>query len=332
MERDIVDRLARIEEKLTGSVDERDSDFATQQADDEIDLLELWSVIWSGKIKIIAITAVFAIASVIYALSLPNMYKSTMVLSPAQSDGKSGMGALAAQYGGLAAMAGINLGSGDSSRIDQAVELMKSWPFLEIFINKYNLKPQIMAVIGWNKKSNKLQYDTDIYNPETKEWTLEVKDSETPEPSSWKAYRAFSNMLTVSNDAKTGMLTIAIEHYSPQVAFEWVGLLKQEINTFYQMQDMVEAQKNIDYLKTKIAETNVTDMQAVFYKMIESQTKTLMLAEVSDQYLVKTVVPAKVSEEKSKPRRGLICILATMLGGMFGLMFVLIQHFTNRKE
>ena len=42
------------------------------QYDDEIDLRELFGVLWAGKIKIIAITAVFAIASIIYALSVPN--------------------------------------------------------------------------------------------------------------------------------------------------------------------------------------------------------------------------------------------------------------------
>ena len=35
------------------------------QYDDEIDLRELFGVLWAGKIKIVAITAVFAVASVI---------------------------------------------------------------------------------------------------------------------------------------------------------------------------------------------------------------------------------------------------------------------------
>ena len=50
------------------------------QYDDEIDLRELFGVLWAGKIKIVAITAVFAIASVIYALSVPNQYKATALL------------------------------------------------------------------------------------------------------------------------------------------------------------------------------------------------------------------------------------------------------------
>ena len=58
----------------------------SDQYDDEIDLRELFSVLWAGKVKIIAITAVFAVASVIYALSVPNQYKATALLAPAQSD------------------------------------------------------------------------------------------------------------------------------------------------------------------------------------------------------------------------------------------------------
>lgn len=135
---------------------------------DGVTLGELWGAIWGGKFLIIAITAFFSISALFYALSLPNMYKSTLVLAPAQAEGKGGMGALAAQYGGLAAMAGINLGGGDSARIKQAIELIKSWPFLESFISKYNLKSQIMAVQGWDRKTAKLIYDYDTYNPDRK--------------------------------------------------------------------------------------------------------------------------------------------------------------------
>ncbi len=52
--------------------------------DDEINLRELFTVLWVGKIKIIAITAMFAIMSVFYALSVPNQYKASASLVPAQ--------------------------------------------------------------------------------------------------------------------------------------------------------------------------------------------------------------------------------------------------------
>lgn len=71
-------------------------------------------------------------------------------------------------------------------------------------------------------------------------------------------------------------------------------------------------------------------MQPVFYNMIESQTKTLMLAEVSEQYLNKIVVPAKVAEIKSKARRALIVLLGILIGGMFSIVIILILYFKKK--
>jgi LPS O-antigen subunit length determinant protein (WzzB/FepE family) len=68
----------------------------SQVYDDEIDLRELFLVLWSGKKLILAITACFALFAVIYALSLPNQYKASTTLVPAQNDGGGLSGALGA--------------------------------------------------------------------------------------------------------------------------------------------------------------------------------------------------------------------------------------------
>ena len=81
-------------------------------ANDEIDLRELFTVIWQGKLIVIALTILFAVASVFYAISLPNVYKSEALLAPAEAQQQGGLGALAGQFGGLASLAGVNLGAG----------------------------------------------------------------------------------------------------------------------------------------------------------------------------------------------------------------------------
>jgi uncharacterized protein involved in exopolysaccharide biosynthesis len=299
---------------------------------DEISLSELVTAIWSDKWKVFFITVAFTLLAVIYSLSLPNKYTAKLVVAPAQNEAKSGLGGLASQYSGLAAMAGINLGGGDSSRINQAIELMRSWPFLEGFYNKYNLKPLIMGVKGWDKVTNKLVYDEEVYNPEENSWIAADVDDKDPEPSSWETYKVIKEMLSISLDDETGMLTIYFTHYSPEIANSWVKLLKQEINSFYQKKDMAESKKNIDYLKSKISQTSVTDMQVVFYNMIESQTQTLMLAEVSDAYLFKTVVPSTVPQVKSSPKRLIMVIVGLFCGASLSLMWIFVRFFTQRSK
>jgi LPS O-antigen subunit length determinant protein (WzzB/FepE family) len=62
----------------------------------------------------------------------------------------------------------------------------------------------------------------------------------------------------------------------------------------------------------------------MLFSLIEEQTKTLMLANVRDEYVFSTVDPAVVPELKDKPKRSLIVAVAIVLGGMFGLFGVLI--------
>ena len=162
-----------------------------EQYDDEIDLRELFGVLWAGKIKIIAITAVFAIASVIYALSVPNQYKATALLAPAKSDGGGLSGGLG-QLGGLASLAGVSLGGGGGGEAQIAQEIMKSWSYIESFIADNNIAVEVYAAEGWSKGSNKLQINDDVYDTENNQWLVENETGVVAPPTSWMLFKAFS--------------------------------------------------------------------------------------------------------------------------------------------
>ena len=50
-------------------------------SNDEINLSELFSIVWEKKRLIIIISFIFAVSSVFYSLSLPNIYKSDINMS-----------------------------------------------------------------------------------------------------------------------------------------------------------------------------------------------------------------------------------------------------------
>lgn len=300
-------------------------DSLSSRHDDEIDLREIWNILWGGKWWILGITFVCTVLAVAYALGLPNWYKAEVVLAPAQEQG-GGMGGLAAQYGGLAAMAGINLSPGRGSDVDQAITLVKSWPFLDEFVSKYNFKPLVMAVKEWDRGEGRILFDADVYDQEKQLWVRQPQPNKPSEPTTYEVYKTLVDMISVSKDDKTGLIRIGVEHYVPDVAHEWVEILVKEVNRHFQERDITEAARNIEYLRSKINETSITEMQSVFYRMIESQIKTLMLAEVSDEYLLKTVIKPVVPEIKSKPKRALICVLGVVLGGMLSIMFVFLKY------
>jgi LPS O-antigen subunit length determinant protein (WzzB/FepE family) len=303
------------------------------QYDDEIDLGELFGVLWAGKIKIIAITAVFAVASIIYALSVPNQYKATALLAPAQSSGGGGLSGALGQLGGLASLAGVSIDGGESSEVQIAQEIMKSWSYIEGFIADNDLAVELAAVQGWSKGSNTLKINDDAYDVEKNEWLIEDGDTgELRPPTSWTLFKSFSKRLAVSEDKKSGLVSVSIEYYSPQIAKQWVDMYVAAINAHMQQREVEKVTNNINYLQAQIEKTSIAEMREVFYTIIEEQTKNKMVAEASPDYAFVAVSSSMVPEQKSQPKRALICILGTLLGGMLSVLLVLVMHYARKSD
>ena len=318
-------------ENNSNNLNQANASMQNNIADDEIDLRELFTAIWHGKWIIIAITTLFAVASVFYAINQPNIYKSEALLAPAEQEQQGGLGALAGQFGGLASLAGVNLGSGGGvDKTQMALEVLKSRKFTSEFIQKHNILPELMAAKAWNRETNTIIYNEEVYDKAEKKWLREVKTPFKAEPSMQEAYKKFKKIVNTNKDKETGMVTIAIEHISPYIAQQWVNWLIQDINKTMKQRDVLEANKSTDFLTKQIQLTKIADIRAVLYKLVEEQTKTIMFANVRDEYVFKTIDPAIVPEQKLGPKRALICILGALLGGMLSGIFVLIRHYIKK--
>lgn len=94
-------------------MEERDKDIVTQdRAEDEIDLIEIVAKLWAKRYFIIKTTTIFAIIGLFIAIFTPNEYTATTTMVPQTGEKRVG-GSLS----GLAAMAGINLGSMSSGEV-----------------------------------------------------------------------------------------------------------------------------------------------------------------------------------------------------------------------
>lgn len=300
---------------------------ANSRSVDEIDLRELFTAIWKGKLLIVLVTTVFVVASVMYALSLPNIYKSEALL--AQVSEESSL-KVPGQLGGLAALAGVSLGGNGGDKTSLALEIIKSREFLGRFIENNNLLVPVMASKDWNQSDNSLVINPAMYDVANKQWVREAKPPYQSKPSLLEAHEKLLELLTVTQDKESGMIKISIEHVSPYIAQQWVSLLVNAINDDMRQRDLAEAQNSISYLTKQLEATNIADIRAMLFSLIEEQTKTVMLANVREEYVFKTVDPAVVAEKKAKPARALIVILAAMLGAILSVLIVLVRYFSNK--
>ncbi|WP_435274819.1 Wzz/FepE/Etk N-terminal domain-containing protein [Psychrobium sp. nBUS_13] len=301
-----------------------------RQQDDEIDLAELWRAIWAGKWIVIAITSLFAVASVFYALSLPNIYKSEALLAPAEQE-SGGLGGMASQLGGLASLAGVSLGGRGTDKTALALEILQSRSFIFSFIENYKITVPLMATEEWNAKTNELVLDSEIYDSISKTWIRDVSFPFSPKPSKLESFNEFRKRLSVSQDKMSSMITVSLEFYSPVKAKEWLELLVRDINEEMRKRDLVEAENSIAYLKEQLKNNNSVDLNNVIYQLIEEQTKTIMFAKANKEYVMVIIDPPLVPEVKYGPKRMLIVSFSALLGGFISILIILTSYFRKHR-
>lgn len=287
---------------------------------DVVSFNKLHRIIWRMKWLIIAITIAFTAAATFYAINQPNIYKADGIFIPAQEQSGGGLSQLAGQFGGLANMAGINIGGGGGDETAIAVELLKSRSFLQQFIIKRNIIPQLLAAEKWDEQSNKLIYNPELYDDKTNKWVRVVPAGQKVEPTAWDAYYKLLNLISISYLKKKGLVKISVSYLSPELSALWLTWLVEDLNHYWREKDKKQAVESVEYLQKQIRQTNISEMHSIFYNIIADQTQKILLTEVRKEYLFKTLAPIVVPEQKFGPSRALLCIVGMFMGGLIALL------------
>lgn len=294
---------------------------------DEIGIVDIIYFLWQKKITIIFITSFVAITAIVVSLILPNKYESRAILSPADT-GNSISSALQ-NYSGLAGLAGISIPSGgNESNSKKAIQKINSLSFFENNILPNIFLPDLMAHKSWDPSTNTISYKTRKYDSNKNLWVRKYSHPYNQIPSAQESFKEFKKYhFSLSEDKKTGFITIKIKHKSPYVAKKWVELIINEINTFYREKDKSESERSVNYLNKQISMTNLSEVKEAVSKLLQEETKKLSLIEARQSYVFEYIDPPAVMEKKSEPQRAIIVILSTILGAMLSIFYVLIKKY-----
>ncbi|AIY64571.1 Wzz/FepE/Etk N-terminal domain-containing protein [Pseudoalteromonas piratica] len=293
-----------------------------------ISLAEFIAPVFKNKYKILLVSFVFSVFSVFYALSLPNIYKSETLLVPNSGQAEGGMAKLASSLGGLASLTGVNLGDAGANELLITIETLKSRNFILDFINENNLEVPLIAAVGWDKASNDLILDPEVYSYEEKKWVRGPTKWGKVEPSEQELYERFMERLSVNFIEDKSMLSLSMKHYSPNLSKEWLELYVARINTWMRNKKLMEAEKSILSLESIIQDTKLSNAKSVFSSLMEEQIQSKMLVMSKTDYALQIIDPPYLPELKSEPKRALICIFITFLGGFLSVVFYLVRAHT----
>ncbi len=288
---------------------------STKYFDEEIDIFELIKILWKRRVVIFIITFLSAIFSVMYALSLPNIYTSKSLLSPIQAN--NSLSSQLGNYSSLAGLAGFDLGTDSGSKTTEAIERIKSYDFfVEQFLPNIEFN-DLVAAQKWNETTNKIKY---------------VSIPEIDKPTNQDAYETYKKILRVNQDKQTSFVSIEIDHISPYVAQKWLMLIIKNANLYMRDLDKEVAKNSLDFLNETISSITLSETKVAISNLIENQIKTLALTEATEDYVFKPISKPIAPEKKSSPTRSIICIIGTFLGFIFSLVFSLISNYLNPRK
>jgi uncharacterized protein involved in exopolysaccharide biosynthesis len=285
--------------------------------DKEINLLDIFQILWDKKVFITLLTSLIALISILYALSLPNIYQSQALLS-VSDDSQSNMGMLG-QYSSMARMAGFSLPTANGDKSLEAIERVKSYEFFSKFFLPMISLQDLMATSEWDSSSNRIIYDNENFDPDTIIWLK-------GQPSSQKAYKKYQSIMNISQNRKTSFITVSIKHHSPYVAKEWTDIIIQQINNSMRDEEKNRIMKSIEFLNAQALKVNFEEIKEAITFLQQEQIKSLMLIESNENHIFKILNSPIVPELKSEPSRKEIVILGTLLGILISIAFVFITY------
>jgi LPS O-antigen subunit length determinant protein (WzzB/FepE family) len=291
--------------------------------DDNIDIRELLRSVLDRKLSFVSITLSFAIFSVLYSLSLTNIYTSEAILMPSEdARGSRSSGG----YGEIASMVGLSSTSSSVSKTDKGIKELESFIFFKNIIESNDILPKLFASKTYDKKNKILEYDQEIYDAKKSSWMGHDK-----KPSDQQAFRVFKSIFEVEKD-KEGFIVISISHMSPYFAKDLLDIIIESINEQSRQKDKIDAEESIKYLTEELIKTNLYEIKQVLSRLIENQIQSLVLTEVRKEYLFKVIEPPIVPEIKSFPNRALICIVITILGSILSFLICIYLHFRKKHS
>jgi uncharacterized protein involved in exopolysaccharide biosynthesis len=279
-------------------------------SDSYLDLGTLVAILWQRRWWIVATTVLFTAAFAAAAFIITPVYRATTVLVPVDPE-KSGMASLGSalgQFGSLASLAGLELGSG-SGAAEESLAVLRSREFTEAFIRENNLMP-LLFHRRWDAKSG--------------QWKGDPEDH----PTLAQAYKYFDKKVRrISQDKKSGLVTMHIDWRDRQAAAAWSNELISRVNAEMRARAIAKTNSSVGYLQNELAATSVVEGRQAISRLMEAQINRRMFANVTEEYAFRVVDRAlepDLKDDVVRPKKAMMIAMGACLGFLLGASAALV--------
>jgi len=263
--------------------------------EDEISLLDLGVTI-AENLRLLILAPIFAGCAALLVSTFgitPQFTAKTTLLPPGAASGGTAA-ALAAQFGGLANLAGINIPGGGAQAKPMA--LLQSDSMRDILIDRFEL---------------------------TKRYEAKFRV---------EARKALQGSVKILDDKKTGLVSIEVTDKDPAFAAQLANAHVEELQKILNAQALEDAREKRKFLEQQIDEASKKPYQspavrdAVLQGLIRQfETTRIEEAGAGNSTRIQQVDVAQAPELKSGPKRALIAVITALATGFALLLFVFVR-------
>lgn len=266
-----------------------------------IDILSSVRLRWK---LVVSIGLLGALVAAVPAFLMTPVYRAEVVIAPVSPDNTAGsIARLMGQLGPLAGFAG-DLGGGGIGRREVWLATLRSRELAQGFVASQKIL-QVLFADRWDASTNR--------------W--KAGGAHKPVPTIDDALVLLNReILEINEDKRTGLVTVAVEWRDRQLAARWANDLVAKANAVIRQRAIDESARNIEFLEMQLAKTHILERQQIIYRLIESRTSEIMMANGRPQYAF-TVVDNATAPDPDKfvrPQRLLMIVgscFAALLAG-----------------
>jgi uncharacterized protein involved in exopolysaccharide biosynthesis len=240
-----------------------------------------------------------------YAFLTTPVYRGTVTMMPPDTgSGGAALQSILGQFGDLAAMTGLQLGSVDEQ---EAIAWLKSRALFTAFAEEQNLMPILF----------KKQWDIAAGH-----WRADLERAPTMDDA-WAMFNR--DIRRVNTDPKTRVITLDITWRDRYQAASWANELVRLANEQLRQRALRESQDTLASLRDQLSHTEEVELRQSIFRLMEVQLNRSLLAKSRSEYAVTVLDPAVVPDARRfvAPRRFLLLAVALPLGLFLGACAVL---------
>ena len=293
--------------------------------DDEIDLRELFTALWQGKILIIICVMFSIMLASLYLRQAERKYTVRYVFAPVASENSGpSLGGL----GGLASLAGVSLPTSSSSDFLTYKFLLKSEEVAARILKDRDLLVSVFSS-EWDTERELFRQPASGPLRSVVRGLKNLLTGNEPSayipPNAARLSEWMNEVFSSSEDRDTGFLTLSAETTEPALMVDVITRATQETDQLLKERYVATAEQTVSFYQQQLNKARAREHREALAKLIAQEDQKLMLASKGNYFVAEPITEPYVSLGPTSPNASLVLALSVVLGGFLGAAIVLIR-------